>query len=548
MNNRLKRYILSISSGLIMGISWVEITNFFPLIFIALVPLLWIEDEITKKRYRSNKVYFHFFLAFFIFNLVSTWWIYYSSPEGAIIAIVLSGMLIAFPFYFFHLTRKFIGDKEGYIAFVLYILAYEWIDYRWSVSYPWLPFGNIFANVPDAVQWYEYTGIEGGTLWVLLVNLSVFFILKRITENGFNFKTQGKKIIGLITLILVPILISNWIKINIDLGENNEKATIVLSQPNVDPYTKFGGRKKAIAQTKNILEVTKNTMDNTVDLILAPETALPNSIRESNLFYADEMEIVRNFLQEYPNAQLLTGSSTHEFFDKKNSSNSRKMKNGGYWEAYNTALLIDKNLNFETYHKSRLVPGVEKLPLQFITKYMESWFDLGGASGNLATEKEAKIFEIEKIKIAPTICFESIYGEYTSKFSLKGANIIGIITNDAWWHNHEKCKQENFPKNNNGTWHNTPGYRQLLAYAKLRAIENRKWIARSANTGITCFISPTGEIVKKANWGESTSIKMDVPLLEGTTFYAKHGDYISRLALFISSLLLLLTFVKKWKK
>ena len=543
-----KRYILSVISGLILGLSWVEISGFFPLIFIALVPLLWIEEEVFKKRYRSSKVYLHGFLAFFLFNLISTWWIYHSSPEGAVMAILLSGMLVSFPFLFFHLTRKYIGNKEGYIGFVLYFLAFEWIDYRWSVSYPWLPFGNVFANTPDTVQWYEYTGIEGGSLWVLLVNLAVFFVLKSIVKQGFDIKIQAKKITTLVLLLLVPILISYWLKSKVDLGGNNEKATVVLSQPNVDPYTKFGGAELALEQTRKILHVARKNMDQTVDLILAPETALPNSIRESSLSYSDEMEIVGNFLREYPNAKLLTGSSTHEFFNKKQSDASREMTNGtGYWEAYNTALLVDEKLNIQKYHKSRLVPGVEKLPLEFIMKYVESWFDLGGTSGNLGVEKEAKIFETGKIRIAPTICFESIYGEYTSEFSRKGANIIGIITNDAWWHNHKKCIEEK-STTNNGYWHDTPGYRQLLAYARLRAIENRKWIARSANTGITCFISPTGEIVKQAAWGESTSIKMDVPLIEGTTFYIRNGDLISRLALFISSLLLLLTFVRKWKR
>ena len=226
----------------------------------------------------------------------------------------------------------------------------------------------------------------------------------------------------------------------------------------------------------------------------------------------------------------MTGASTHAFFDEVNSNASRELKNGnGYYESYNSSLLIDSTENVEIYHKAKLVLGVETLPFKFITKPLESIFDLGGTSGSLGISKEPKIFVVGNAKIAPTICYESIYGEYTSEFSRKGANVIAIITNDAWWYD-------------------TPGYKQLLAYGKLRAIENRKWIARSANTGISCFINPLGDIVKRTKWEAATSISMDVPLMEGVTFYASYGDYISRISVFIAALLSLLTLVRKFKK
>ena len=265
-------------------------------------------------------------------------------------------------------------------------------------------------------------------------------------------------------------------------------------------------------------------------MIITPETAIPFSLEENRISYSDEVKTAQVFLRRFPNIKILTGASTHAFFDELNSEVSRELKNGnGYWEGYNTSLLIDSSNNVDIYHKAKLVLGVETLPFKFITKPLESIFDLGGTSGSLGISKEAKVFTVGNAKIAPTICYESIYGEYTSEFSKKGANVIAIITNDAWWYD-------------------TPGYKQLLAYGRLRAIENRKWIARSANTGISCFINPEGDIVKRTNWEEATSIAMDVPLMEGVTFYAKYGDYISRLSVFVATLLLLLTFVRKFKK
>ncbi len=523
----LKRFALSVSSGLLLGLSWVEITNFFPLVFVALVPFLLLENQILEQKLSSAKVYVHAFVVFSIFNIITTWWIYHATLSGALMAFFFSAILVAFPFWLFHLTRKHIGNKEGYIAFVINILAFEWLDYNWALSHPWLPFGNVFASAPSIVQWYEFTGVAGGSLWVVLVNLLFFFLGKKWLETKRISAAKSLSLV-LVALIVVPILISYVIGRKVSLGEQNRKMEIVLSQPNVNPYQKFGGKELALEQVKNMLAVTQEVMTQQTDLIITPETALSSSLEESGLIYSDEVRVIQQFLSKYPKAKLLTGASTHAFFETENSSASRELEYGGFWEAYNSTLLIDTSANIETYHKMKLVLGVETLPFQFITKPLETMFDLGGTSGTLGREKKPKNFVVGGAKVAPTICYESIYGEFMGEFCAKGAGIIAVSTNDAWWYD-------------------TPGYKQLLAYTQLRAIENRKWIARSANTGISCFINPKGEIVKKTKWEEATAISMEVPVMKRVTFYAKNGDFISRIALFIAPLLILLTFVRRFK-
>lgn len=527
MKNRL---LLSALSGVILGVSWVAITGFFPLIFVGLIPLLWVENKIFTKRYRASKVYTNAYVTFFIFNLIVTWWIYHASMEGAIMAVFFNSALMAIPVWLFHLTRKHVGIKEGYFGFVLYWMAFEWGHFRWELSWPWLAYGNVFANAPNVVQWYEYTGVMGGTLWVLLVNLVLFKMINKVVN--YNQKISNQLIlIGTVgVLIIVPIITSYVILSGVNEGAENPTASIVLSQPNVDPYKKFDSYASANDQVNKFLNVTRKNMDEKVDLVIAPETAIPFSLAENNLQYSDEVNVINRYLQEYPNAHFLTGMSSYKFYEKPNSSASRLTSDGlGYYENYNSALLLNVKNEVNIYHKSELVLGVERLPLRFITKYIEDVFDLGGTSGTLGVEDEAKVFSFGKVKVAPTICYESIYGDYTGDFSAKGANVIAIMTNDAWWYD-------------------TPGYKQLLAYARLRAIENRKWIARSANTGISCFISPTGEIIKRTKWEEATSLKMEVPLIEGQTFYVKYGDYLGRISGFISVLLLLLTIARRFKK
>lgn len=523
----LKRFALSVVSGLLLGVSWVEITGFFPLVFIGLVPFLILENQILEKNLSAAKVYVHAFVIFSIFNIVTTWWIYHATLSGALMAFFFSAILVAFPFWFFHLTRKYVGNKEGYIAFVVNILAFEWLDYNWPLSHPWLPFGNVFASMPDAVQWYEFTGVTGGSLWVVLVNLLIYFAYTHYQRTK-KWESISRYIAPLAALVLVPIIGSFILKQTVSLGEDNKKIEIVLSQPNIDPYQKFDGGLSSNQQAERMLEITEAVITPTTKLVVTPETALSSSLEESMINYSDEVGSLKRFLRRYPQAYVLTGASTHAFFDKKHSIASRELSSGGFWEAYNSTLLIDTSGLLDTYHKMKLVLGVETLPFQFITKPLESMFDLGGTSGSLGREKAPKNFDVSGTLVAPTICYESIYGEFIGKFCAQGAKIIAVSTNDAWWYD-------------------TPGYKQLLAYTRLRAIENRKWIARSANTGISCFINPKGEIVEKTNWEETTAIAMNVPEMDRITFYSKHGDYLGRIALFIAPLLILFSFVRRFK-
>jgi len=98
--------------------------------------------------------------------------------------------------------------------------------------------------------------------------------------------------------------------------------------------------------------------------------------------------------------------------------------------------------------------------------------------------------------------------------------MIFIITNDGWWKN-------------------TPGYHQHLSFARLRAIETRRSIARSANTGISCFINQRGDVLQATNWWVATSIKGTINANDEITFYVKAGDYIARISLFVAALILL---------
>ena len=130
-------------------------------------------------------------------------------------------------------------------------------------------------------------------------------------------------------------------------------------------------------------------------------------------------------------------------------------------------------------------------------------------------------FDLNGKNIRPLICYESIYGE----MNYSNSALIAVITNDGWWKN-------------------TAGYKQHFEYARLRAIEQRKTIVRSANTGISGVINAKGEVLEKTKWDKKVCISSEVSLSSKITFYNQFGNYIGRISVFIAAMLLIIAFVK----
>ena len=184
-------------NGLLLGLSWTEI-GFPPLIFVAFIPLLLVEKYISdsgpntswnlfgcsfltffsSRSYTSWKVFGYSFITFLIFNITTTYWVWHASPAGSFAAFVINALLMSFAFVLFHKVKKVLGDKIGYFALIFFWISMEYLHLHWELAWPWLTLGNVFATVPDIVQWYEYTGVLGGSLWVLILN--ILFLLFEI--------------------------------------------------------------------------------------------------------------------------------------------------------------------------------------------------------------------------------------------------------------------------------------------------------------------------------------------------------------------------------
>jgi apolipoprotein N-acyltransferase len=525
----LKRLSLSLLTSLLLWAAW-PAGGFAPLLFIAFIPLLLTEELIASGNSRSRlSFFFYSWFSMLVFNLLTTWWIWYASPGGMVLAVIFNALFMAMVLHFFHLTKKKMGSLTGYSALLFYWAAYEFLHHRWDLSWTWLSLGNGFASWCNMVQWYEYTGIFGGTVWVLITNIIVAYFINKAIYLRQRIYIRAA-ILYLIPLILIPAVISGIVK-----GLRQEKknpVVVTVVQPNIDPYNeKFGGM-TSDEQLKKMLALAAQKTDEKTDYVVFPETALPDGLWENDLQEHPQVKMLREFMKPFPSLKVVIGISSYRAYLTKEAptSTARAFSDGGgFYDSFNSAMQLSSDTTIAIHHKSKLVVGVEQVPFRGMFGFLEKFaIDLGGSSGSLGTQKVPSVFRSDKAIVAPVICYESVYGEYVTEYIKQGAQAIFIMTNDGWWKD-------------------TPGYRQHCEYARLRAIETRRPVARSANTGISCFIDQQGSIMQPTQWWTPAVIRQTIQINNELTFYTKHGDYIGRIACIISIIIILITVAGKRK-
>ena len=533
----MKYIFLSLISALLLSISWPTYgIPFF--IFFAFVPLLLMEQEISKFSKINKKGWVVFgltYLAFFIWNVVTTGWLYHAkNPDGnnsllaVAIPVIVNSLLMSLVFQLYYWYKKVRGTYFGLVFFVAIWLSFERFHLNWEFTWPWLNLGNAFSEYPQLIQWYDTIGATGGSFWILLINVFAFYTL-RIWQAGRIRKDLVKNISILVAIIVLPLLISIY-KYNSYQEKPVGEVTTLLLQPKLDPYTEKYS-KDSLQILGELLSLAEENSKTKVDFFIAPETAFPGngSLSENGFNKSTSIAIAKEFLGKHPQSIFLTGASTHKFlFDEADTEDySTEIQEGVWVNSYNSALQIIPNQNVEVYHKAKLVPGVEIFPyIRYLKPILgDAMLDFGGANSSLGIDKERKVFSntFNKAKMAPIICYESIYGEYVTDYVKNGANLLAIMTNDSWWDN-------------------TEGHKQLLSYARLRAIETRREIVRAANSGISAHINARGDILQDTFYDDRTALLVKANLLEEKSIYTKIGDLISRIAIFVLGFLIIYHF------
>jgi apolipoprotein N-acyltransferase len=432
-------------------------------------------------------------------------------------------------FQVYHFIHRKIGRENGIWSLIIVWTAFEFVHFNWELSWPWLTFGNVFSIRINWVQWYEYTGALGGTIWVLLANILFYKIYKSFKARE-NKKETYKLILFTSCTFIIPILTSFLILKTLPDNSNQKSYEVIVVQPNIDPYNeKFDPNATVDRQLQQMFDLANKNISSKTDLIVCPETAISQGFVENELKAYTFYQLLQNQMKNWGKTDLLIGASTYQLFEKKRSRASIKIPNAeGYFESYNSSLYLSRKNKASFIHKSKLVLGVEKIPFSQYFPFLEEYsINNGGTTGTLGIEPYPKIYK-RKMDVAPIICYESIYGEFVAKQSSQGADFLCILTNDGWWGN-------------------SPGHKQHFSFAKLRAVENRKWVARSANTGISGFIDEKGHIVQKSTYWTPDALKQTIQKIEKRTIYSQFGDYLGLIALILLFPLGIYSLLKKNK-
>jgi apolipoprotein N-acyltransferase len=518
---------LSVTGGILSGLAWTGWCSGL-ILLIAFVPFFLIENYLFEnpKRFTPNAFFIYLLPGFVIFSLIALGWMRVASITGAICVIMGLSFLMAFTTWLAHIVRLRAGNLAGFIAMIAFWLVYEYISLNINIISPWINLGNGLSKDILFIQWYEVTGTAGGSLWILLSNLFLAIIL--VTSLTRKRRNVVYLIIWL-SIIIIPSSASICRYYTIKQNNQNESEVIII-QPNTDPYTE----KFTIPfedQLKKVITQVNSCITEKTDWVITPETTIDDPANLDDLANDKYVKMLKGMIKQYPRINVVAGLVTYRLYPAMKEAptvSARRIDASGlYYDHFNSAVQIDSGKSFGIYHKSKLVPGIEMQfsngPGRFITRILPY---LGGTRWGYGIQEDRVCFEhtATSMKIAPVICYESVFGKFVTDYVKKGAEAIFIITNDGWWKN-------------------TNGYKQHLYFASLRAIETRRPVVRAANTGVSSLIDIKGNRTYETGWWTKTVLKGEIYPETRITTYVKYGDYLLLGSLFISGIIIFIVLI-----
>ncbi|MEH3112053.1 apolipoprotein N-acyltransferase [Pedobacter terrae] len=529
-------YLLALLSAFLLWLSWPPMPFTTPLLLISLVPLFIALNSISSnsEKKQGKSIFLTAGLTFLVWNTASIYWVYnaISAYNGTAVALPVSlipfglgASLMTFAFWLYYRLGKYVNKKIAYLGLISFYIALEYLQQTWDLAFPWMTLGNGLAGMHQLAQWYDYTGIYGGSLWILVSNILAFEAYQKFkSQTGYlRFRTAG--IWALIVIIPISISLTKYFTAE----QKGTPSNVVVVQPNIDPYQKLDNISPA-EQISILTHLSDSIGQTNTEYFIWPETAVPNYADEDRIRSNNDFITLQSFLSKYKNGTLITGIESIKIYqDKRTITSKFDNQRGIYFDNFNTAMQVENSANVQFYHKSKLVPGVEKMPFPKVFSFLDGVFaQLGGTVGGWGwQDKPSVLYAQSGIGVAPVVCYESLWGDWIGEQVKDGAQFIAVITNDGWWGN-------------------TSGKDQHMMYAKLRAIETHRDVARSANTGISCFINQRGDVIQKTKWWTRTALKANINLNDEITFYVKSGDVIAKILSITAILLALIIPFKKW--
>ncbi len=520
----LLKITFGVLSGILLAASWPPSSLFF-LSFFGLIPLLVLRDSIGSSQ-RSLVIYTSsVVVALFIWNAYTTQWIYKTFFTSGIVINCINITLFTIPWLLYFLSRKHLVRYQQYALLVGSWISLELMHYYWGLAFPYLNLGNVLAPLPALAQWYEYTGVFGGSLWVWGANILLFELIRELSPAVVRRVRRIRLITLLAGWILVPVALSAFIYSTYE--EPGNTVNVVAVHPNMNCH-KERQLYTAEQTTKVHWDLTKPLLNSDTDYILWPENAI-NLGWLNELPLHPQIQMLRDSLSPYPNSRLVMGAILYEQYQPTGNSeipvNARSMDVGGqqvWYNTYNSALQLGGKTDIQLRTKIHLAPleetTVYPIVVNFFRKFIPS---LGKRSFSTRTSNQ-DVFK-SQTSFTPLICYESLFGHTTRRVVREGADLLFVILNEGWMDDDQQAAQ-------------------FMQYASLRAIENRRSIVRSSNKGFTCFIDQRGVVQQSVTSNSATAISGEVQTNRAKTFYTLAGDYVAWgaliIAVFLATLLL----------
>ena len=561
-------------SGILLSVAFPPFPIFITAFF-AFIPLFFIlndgkihEVHLQKanEQVKNKHSFAYIYITFFIYHLCSNWWIS-TLQENSDPYLFWSGIALDifhpffffFPFLLFFISNRLVGNSLSMWLFPMFWTIFEWLHSIGDMGYSWLSIAHTqYTNL----YWYQIidiAGIWGATFLLAMANVLIYkIIINGKNENGkYTFKTffntPIKKIYaGIIYLIIIIPTTYGFITFSKFDYENdlqeNDFLNIGLIQPSINPWKKWDTEKFNQIQTHLRLQDSLINAVGKLHLCIWSETAIPT------LSLAVNRDLELDFITESllrTNTSLLTGIAKYYFYAEDEelpiTVNYFQGDTNFPYSSYNTALLINPpqydyfdfftnnitpNFTKQYHYKAKLTPFAEGFPYVEYLSFAKDWLRWGVGISAWTKGKKTECLVVENdgktAKIAPIICIESIYPDHVRQFVLDGANIIVVITNDAWYDY-------------------SSGPEQHYIIAATRAIENRRYVARCANTGVTGFIAPTGKTIERVPQYIETAIAASIPILnnENLTLYSKYGDYLPQFFCLLVVLIVVVGYFRK---
>lgn len=512
--------VLPAISGLLLGIS-VPGSGVWFISFLAFIPILYAAQKALsfKKSYLSFCL--QLLIMLFVFYIIAGSWILKAANLGFLIGIlvVIPFLVLVTPYIFFIKKNKALAP----VYFIAAWLAAEFIQSYYPLGTPFYNLGNNPGVAPALIQWYEYTGSAGGSLWILAMNFLLYKVIFAIVNKE---KVKPVILVAVLAVLMVPMIIS--VVIFKTYKEKGKVVKVMVVHPATDCYNmKY---KTDIYELMNYyLDIIKPGLNDEIKYVVLPETAVTNG----GWLHELEKNLVLDHFNletiEYPDLCLVTGAVTYEAIpEAKKIKDYDKMPHIKYSEryktcyyTYNTALHVEKKRKVQFRTKQELVPFQEYTPYPgILPRVMPVGIDFQFS----AREKNQNIFESAAgNKVSAIICYESVYGKLYSKYSREGAEAFFEILNEGWYNN---------PK--------VP--EQFFNLSVIRAIENRRSIARASNLGISCFVDQLGRNSKYTDSKDKGYLEDNIYFNRHITLFSRLGDYIGKISSVIIVICLLLKF------